>query len=1089
MATRRGTGASGGILLLALLVASCLVASCTPLPSGGRPAGSPVPVPAPSGGGGVPALDAGARAWVEETLAGLSGEERVGQLLFPWIPGSYAATSSDEFRELEGWVRTEAIGGVVISIGTPLAYAARLNALQERAKVPLLVTSDFENGGPGMRIHHVYALPSLLSQGGGTSFPPTMAMGAVRDPSERRELVRAMAEVTAREARATGVHLLFAPVLDVNSNPENPIIATRSFGEDPAEVAALGVAFLEGVRAGGALATAKHFPGHGDTSIDSHLSLPSVTADRARLDSLELVPFREAIDRGIDAVMTAHVAVPGVLGPDAPPATLSPEFMTGLLREEMGFDGLLFTDALRMGAITERFGGGKAAVLALEAGADVILVPDDLSEARRALLEAIASGRVGRERVDRSVRRILEAKARVGLHRERIVPIEGVLEVVGAGAHLELADRIASRSVVLVRDRESVLPLRPDEADRVASITYARSDDLTAGRTFDAVAAAWAPGLLRLRLDERSTPAEWARAAEAAAGADRILIGVYLPPRAGAGSVAVPPELAALVADLGRRRPTAVLSFGAPYVLSAIPEVGTFLVAWGEREVSQRAAARAAFGARPISGVLPVSIPGLHRRGDGLEREEISGRGEGRIDLLDETGINTRGRRPGAGEPVREEAPPPEDPGIDAAAREIGGAGAPLRPSRPGDAGFRPEGLAALDSILEAGILDGATPGAAIAVGRGERVVRLRGYGVLSVEPDAPPASSATLYDLASLTKVVGTTTAVFQLVESGDLSLDDPVVRHLPGWDQGDPRKARVTIRDLLLHRAGLPPFRRWFLEHRGRPAFERAVAEVPLDRDPGTAAVYSDIGFMTLGLVVERAGGRPLDHLLEERVFGPLGMRETGFLPGSALGDPSLVRARVAPTEQDRSRGGMVRGVVHDENADAMGGIAGHAGLFSSARDLARFASALAVAVREGRRCISSGAGCSSAGTMGSAEGAGSASPRGFPASRTALAEWTRRPESGPEGSTRAFGWDTPSPEGSSAGSWFTAEAFGHTGFTGTSIWIDPELDLWVVLLTNRVHPTRENQKHGALRRAVHDAVVLALETPPASPREPLR
>ncbi len=391
----------------------------------------------------------------------------------------------------------------------------------------------------------------------------------------------------------------------------------------------------------------------------------------------------------------------------------------------------------------------------------------------------------------------------------------------------------------------------------------------------------------------------------------------------------------------------------------------------------------------------------------------------------------------------------------------------------PASAGMSPEALAAVDRVIEEAIRDGATPGAALAVGRGDRLVRLRGYGRLGWDPSESPVDPRTTrYDLASLTKVVGTTSAILLLESRGAIALDAPVVRYLPGWDGGDPRKARVTLLDLLLHRSGLPPFRRWFLEVEGKDAFVRAIRAEPLVSEPGEATAYSDIGFMTLGLVVEAVSGRPLDRFLEEELFGPLGMRSTGFLPEAAL------LPRIAPTEEDPWRGELVRGKVHDENAWAMGGVAGHAGLFSTASDLARFAAALSNAVEAGREV-----GCGP--PPGSPEGGGGCAA---PASRStgplppAAAGWTRRWGTS---STRALGWDTPSERGSSAGDYLSAAAFGHTGFTGTSIWIDPELDLWVVLLTNRVHPTRENQRHIPLRRAVHDGLARAVTDRPVSRR----
>ncbi len=386
----------------------------------------------------------------------------------------------------------------------------------------------------------------------------------------------------------------------------------------------------------------------------------------------------------------------------------------------------------------------------------------------------------------------------------------------------------------------------------------------------------------------------------------------------------------------------------------------------------------------------------------------------------------------------------------------------------PATVGMSADTLAALDATLLAAIADSATPGAALAVGRHGRLVRLRGYGRLDYGGDAP-VTPTTLYDLASLTKVIGTTTAVMILLDEGRLSLDDRVVKYLPGWDRGDPRKSRVTVRQLLLHRAGFIPFRRWFFDIRGKDAYRDAIYDEPLQTDPGTETAYSDIGVMSVGLVVEAIAGQTLDAFLEDRVFAPLGMRDTEFLP-----DASLL-PRIAPTEVDTLwRHEHVHGRVHDENADAMGGVAGHAGLFSTATDLAVFADMM-LHGGEAPACDPS-------------DDAGVPCPVARPepvriVADSTVALFTRRYD---EASSRALGWDTPGGR-SSAGDYFTARAFGHTGFTGTSIWMDPELDLFVVLLTNRVDPTRANQKHIPLRRAVHDRAARAITDRPVPRRTP--
>ena len=951
--------------------------------------------------------------WVEETLSSLTLRQQVAQLVIQWLPGSYASTSSAEFQEWAGWVEDDEIGGLYLSIGLPHSYAAKLNELQARSRIPLLVTSDFENGGPGMRINHSYALPSLLPQGGGTSFPPTMAFGAIGDERFAREYGR----ITALEAKAVGLHLNFAPVLDVNSNPENPVINTRSFGEDPETVARLGVAFIQGSHEGGVLTTAKHFPGHGDTQTDSHVDLPVVPADLDRLNSLELVPFRKAVDQGVDAVMTAHVVVSGVQGLEAAPATLDARFMTDLLRDDMGFEGLLFTDALVMGALSDRYGSAEVAVMALEAGSDVLLMPTDVTESIDAVMTAVDEGRLEPARIRTSARRVLETKARAGLHLGRMVELDAVDEVVGAADHLAFADTVATRSITLLRDRDAVLPLDSRRTRRVLSLTYARPDNLIAGTTFDSALASRVESAIRARVGTE-TPAEVYDSLKAvAAETDLVIVSVYAPPRSGTGEVSVSEDMADFIAEVGLERPMMVISFGNPYLLAALPDSPGYLIAWGAHEVSQNAAVRALFGQAAISGRLPVSIPPYHRIGDGLRRSAL---------------------------------PDPVD--VNSSSVEVD----------PATVGMDAERLAEIDILVAEALADSAAPGAVLAIARHGRFVRLQGYGKLDWAETAGPTDLRSIYDLASLTKVVGTTTAAMILVDEGRLDLDAPVVQYLPWWAEGDPAKESVTVRHLLLHRAGLPPFRTFYLEMEGRAAYASAIGQLELDYQPGTQTVYSDIGFMTLAFTIESVSGQGLDEFLRERVWDRLRMHDTGFRPAEALRD------RIAPTEVDAVfRNTHVHGVVHDENAYAMGGVAGHAGLFSTITDLA----VLAQTLLDGGRVT----GCEREDSDGGGEricAAGARGPVRLVSEETVRA-FTRRFDSQ---ASRALGWDTPGDR-SSAGDYFTPAAFGHTGFTGTSIWIDPELDMFVVLLTNRVNPTRDNEKHVPLRRAIHDGAALAI------------
>ncbi len=995
-------------------------------------------------------LDFAAERWVEQTLASLSLAEEAAQLVMPWISGAYTSTSSDEFQELAGWVEDLGLGGVLPSIGLPHSYAAKLNELQRRARVPLLVGSDFENGGPGMRINHMYAVPTLLPQGGGTSFPPTMAFGAVGDEAFAYEYGR----ITAAEARAVGVHMIFAPVLDVNSNPDNPIINTRSFGESPTEVGRLGRAFIEGAREGGVLTTAKHFPGHGDTEIDSHVALPIVTADRDRLDRFELVPFQWAIDAGVDAVMTAHVSVPEILGEDAPPATMSPYFMSTLLREDMGFEGLLVTDALRMAAITDAYGEGDAAVVALEAGSDVILAPHDPATAVEALVSAVASGRVSRDRLQASVRRVLEVKARVGLHEDRFVDLDAVDEIVGSGAHVGEARQSAERALTLVADPRNNVPLDLGRTRTLLSVTYARASDVVAGLAFDAELRRYGMDVRSVRVEAETRLSTYDELRATVDSVDALLVSVYTPPAAAASNAGVAEPLTDLVRAVEGRATVVVTSLGNPYLQSAFPTADAYLIGWGPRELPQEAAARALLGAVPITGRLPITLPPSQRPGMGLDRAG--------------TGV----------QPVTDSRDPLADAGV-LPGRERDRTRVALRGFQesdmrisplevdPAEVGMSGAGLAALDSLVREGIADGVAPGVAVAVGRHGKLVRLRGYGRLDHAPSAAPADPATIWDLASLTKVVGTTTAAMLLVEEGRVDLDAPVIRYLPSWADGDGRKRDVTVRQLLLHRGGLPPFRRWYQDNRGKETYARLIDGLELAYAPGDSTVYSDIGLMTIARVVEAVSGLTLDAFLASRVFGPLGMVDTGFNPDSSLLE------RIAPTEIDTIyRSGHVWGEVHDENASAQGGVAGHAGLFSSARDLSVFA-AMMMNNGEVPACFPAprlGVPCSGPRTAGSTL-----------LNASTIRLFTRRHDGS---ASRALGWDTPSGN-SSAGQYFSRQSFGHTGFTGTSIWMDPGSGLFVVLLTNRVNPTRTNTRHVQFRRTLHDLAALAITDEPVRRR----
>jgi len=572
----------------------------------------------PASPGASTPLSAADQRWIDRTLASLTLRAKIGQLIMPWVGGDYTAVGSEEFEQVRKWVQDDGVGGLVLSIGLPLSYAAKLNELQVRARVPLLIASDMENG-PGMRLGNIYALPSLLPQGGGTVFPPVMALGATGSD----DLAYKLGQVLGTEARAIGVHMVFGPVLDVNSNPLNPIINTRSFGENPELVSRLARAYIRGARSTGLMSTGKHFPGHGDTDVDSHLDLPTIRADRAHLDSVDLPPFRAAVGEGIDAIMTAHIAVVGVEGANAGPATLSRGFMTGILRDEMHFGGVLFTDAMTMGGVAKRYGATEPLIMALEAGADVLLMPHSVPEAIETVEAAVKSGRLSETRIDASVRRILTAKARAGLRQGRLVDLNAVDRIVDIPDHTRIAEEVAARSITLAQDKLNVVPLARDSTKRILIITYADPSDLVAGREFNSVVRERLTAATTIRVDGRTSDAEYTSLGALADSAGLIVVSAYVSPREFAGTVGAQAAFSQFVEKTALSgKPIIVLSFGSPYLLSAFPSVSSYLLAWGGSPISQRAAALALLGEREINGRLPISLPPALPLGAGIHRAQ-----------------------------------------------------------------------------------------------------------------------------------------------------------------------------------------------------------------------------------------------------------------------------------------------------------------------------------------------------------------------------------------------------------------------------------------------------------------------------------
>jgi len=579
-------------------------------------------------------LDAEAERWVKTTLAKMSLDERIGQMIVPSFESTFVSSDSDEYDRLAALVHEVHVGGFHVfggsrpvpgvllnptysgvTLGDPLDAASLLNRLQAIAPVPLLNTADFE-AGVGFRM------------AGATVFPRNMAFGAAGD----ERLVYEAARITGVESRAIGVHVDFAPVVDVNDNPRNPVINTRSFGEDPSVVARLGAAYVRGLQAGGALATLKHFPGHGDTDVDSHLGLPIIRQPRARLDEVELVPFRAGLDAGAAAVMIAHIEMPALDPSPGTPATLSAPIVTDLLRGELAFDGLVYTDSMGMQAIADMFDPGEAAVRAVLAGNDVVLHSPDDRAAFAGIKAAVEQGRITAERIARSAERILRAKARLGLHRIRQVNLESVAANVGGRAHRAVAEEASRRGLTLIKDERGQVPLR---LARDARVLYLSVLDYPAGwgiaspsRTFAPELRERWPNVTAVELSDRTSRDELELVRANARGYDAIVSSIFVRTAAYSGRMDLAPAVARLLEDLvpitaDTGAPYLTVFFGNPYVATFLPGLPAMLLTFDYYDLAERSAVAAIAGESAIEGRLPISLPGLADAGHGLKRDVV----------------------------------------------------------------------------------------------------------------------------------------------------------------------------------------------------------------------------------------------------------------------------------------------------------------------------------------------------------------------------------------------------------------------------------------------------------------------------------
>lgn len=921
-------------------------------------------------------LDKASEEYLDSLVTNTPLKEKIGQLFFVPAEGRFTNRDSRSFTELEEMVKRHHIGGIIFMRGDIYGQAVMTNKLQKMTKFPLWISQDMEFGA-AMRIS------------GTTRFTP--AMGVAATGNKRNAFM--MGKITAIEAKALGVHQVYAPVLDVNNNPDNPVINVRSFSGDPDMVAEFGTAFMQGVQSEGLVATAKHFPGHGDTDVDSHSDLPVVNYDYNRLDSLELIPFRAAIDGGISSVMSAHIAFPNLNTNEFLPATLDPTILNHILTDSLGFKGMVVTDGLEMNGITSKYSPGRAVVRALNAGADIMLISPDVYTAINEVEDAVARGEITEERINKSFLKLMLWKQQYGLFEsQNQVDISSLDTKINTAHHRAESDRIARESVTILKNEKDLLPILPSEYPSMMVISVADDRSGDTGSSFVRQLRDYHPNVSFHIYDKRTSEEDKREMLRRAQQVDLVLIGSFIYLRFGQSIHLAPDQLSFLQQVVRMKKPSILVSFGNPYVLSDLKNADAHVLGWYNSSQQVSGLVPALFGASTVTSNLPIEIPGLYELGAGIHMDHTT-----------------------------------------------------LRFGQPEEVGLDHNKLFEIDDIINEAIRDSVFPGAVVGIVKDGVLAYNQGYGYQDYTK-TEAVRDTDVYDVASITKVMATTASTMKLIDEDKLSLDDRISDFFSEFDTDDKRE--ITIRDILLHQTGLPPFRVYVDSLRSRDEIIEAIKNEPLTYEPGTKYVYSDLGMILLAEIIHEVSGLPLDTYSRNELFFPMNMYSTFYNP--SLNSSWLTR-RIAPTEIDTVFGrGLVQAQVHDERAYFMDGVAGHAGLFSSSIDIAKFSTML---LNDG---VYSG--------------------RHYLKPETVRLFTTEQSEH----SGRGLGFDRKSKEGfSTAGSLASEDTFGHLGFTGTSFWIDREKNMAVILLTNRTFPNRSYGKTiSRIRARVADAAYSAID-----------
>jgi len=938
--------------------------------------------------------------WVDSVFNTLSFNEKIAQLII------VRANKDNNFvSEIPDLIRNYNIGGVIFFKGTPFRQAQVTNQWQNMAKTPLFVTIDGERG-LGMRLDST------------AGFPYMMTLGALKDDS----LVYQIGQRMGEQCKRIGIQINFAPVVDINSNPANPVINSRSFGEDRENVSRKAAAILDGMKSQGIMGTAKHFPGHGDTDTDSHLTLPIIHNSFEKIDSVDLFPYKKLIAQGLDGVMVAHLFVPALeLDPKAA-STLSNPIITGLLKNRMGFKGLIFTDALEMKGVTSYHKPGVIEIKALMAGNDILLMPVDVPLAIRKIREAVDSCLIWPEDIDEKCWKVLEAKHRLGMHTQQPIQLANLSRELNLRTDKVLNREVYTNAITLLKNNNNILPLTRFDTLRIACISL--GDTILDG--FHQYMERYAV-MDHFHLPKGADCNFQDSLSERLKAYNLLLFGITNTSILAERKFAIPQSTIDFVRCIQGQSKMVLCLYGNPYALRRFDEltdVDALITTYQESEDTYDISAQQIFGARSFDGQLPVTV---------------------RPGLLLKTGFPTKAIN-------RLHYVMPEEIGISAAA------------------------IASIDSIINEGLLAGAYPGCQVAASWNGEVFYQKAFGYQDAEK-TKTVSNSDIYDLASVTKLAATTMAVMRLYEEGKIELDACLSDYLP--EAKHTNKQDISLRDIMAHQGGLVPWIPFYkktmangqpdtnfyhktpdlnyslrvadsmyLRNDFRDSILKSILDSPKEKR-GTYK-YSDLGFILLRFVVERITSQNFEDYLQQNFYAPLGMNTTGFRPTERF-----PVSRMMPTEMDTAfRKLLIRGFVHDPAAAMLGGISGHAGLFSNSNDLLILMNMLMNQGLYGgqtyfkRNTVSTFTACQ------------------FP-------EHLNRRGLGFDRAPLQYTLDGPCCKSASF------DSFGHSGFTGTYTWADPKSGLVFVFLSNRINPTATNNKLTKLniRTRVHEALYDAI------------